>query len=291
MSYTPLFAEISTAGYTIRLDDTRPSEGYAISSKGVAGWVSSPQSKVDLTERGQGNGAFPAPQDGIIYAARTVTAYIIVLGSTREDVLAKIQALEKTIGHHDVKLRVVDATSDTYVIGHTEISVPGEWHERSITAELTLVCPDPRRYGSMAKVATMAPPATGGTGGLTYSQDGVLLWPLDWGAQAEASSICTLTNGGTATAYPVITVAGDMPGGFTVTDIASGRQLTYAYPVTQQGVRLDCLARTASVAGVDMTRHLSARNFPTIASGGSLTLALMAQGTGQATVEARDTYI
>src|SRR5699024_6788603 len=46
---------------------------------------------------------------------------------------------------------------------------------------------------------------------------------LDWGKNAPLS--VALTNEGNATAYPVITVRGDWPGGFSITE--SGRSVTY----------------------------------------------------------------
>ena len=61
--------------------------------------------------------------------------------------------------------------------------------------------------------------------------------------------------------------------------------------LTLTPVTLDCLSRTASVAGVDASRLLSARGFPSVPAGGEVTLALTGTGTGTVAVEWRDTYI
>lgn len=54
---------------------------------------------------------------------------------------------------------------------------------------------------------------------------------------------------------------------------------------------LDSLTRTATVLGVDVTRALTARDFPTVPAQGSATIAANADGTGTATITIRDTYI
>jgi hypothetical protein len=104
------------------------------------------------------------------------------------------------------------------------------------------------------------------------------------------ANVATLRNDGTSTAYPIITASGDM-GGLVLTDAATGAQLAWDGHVGAQPVVLDCLSRTASVAGVDASRLLSARGFPSVPAGGEVTLALAATGTGTVCAEWRDTYI
>lgn len=112
---------------------------------------------------------------------------------------------------------------------------------------------------------------------------------ISQGGDAGAN-VATLRNDGTATAYPTITASGDMDG-LTLTDTATGAQLAWDGHVGSQPVTLDCLSRTASVAGVDASRLLSARGFPSVPAGGEVTLALTATGSGTVCVEWRDTYI
>ena len=290
MGCVPLRAELSAHGVTVVLDDAERAPHAFVTSGGVKGWLSTPQAKVGMTERGQGHGAFPVSEDEVLYAARTVSVPFCVDGGSRAGALGVLARIEAMAGGL-VDLRVVDAHEDTCATGYATLDVDPEWHDAAITGTLTLVCPDPRRYGVEPSVGSMSVAPAGG-GGVDLGEAGSgLAWPLDWGLAAASRSTCTVHNRGTATAWPSISVSGSMPGGFVLTDLATGRQLAYGAPVTWQGVELDCLARTASVAGVDVTRNLSARDFPRVPAGGSLTLSLFATGTGGATVTCRDTYI
>lgn len=290
MRLSPLYAELTTGDATTRLAADATGPHLVVTDRGIAGWLSSPPAKVGMTERGQGHGAFPVADDQVLYSARTVTVPLHALGGSRDEVIALLERLSESLERSDARLRVVDAMSDTYACGHAALEVGSDWRETSADATLTLVCPDPRRYGTTPHKGVMEPPSAAGTGGLTYDS-GTLRWPLDWGPQAASRSLCTVANGGTATAYPTISVSGSMPGGFVLNDLSTGGQLAYTQPVAWQPVVLDCLSRTASVAGVDVTRHLTSRQFPSIAPGGSMTLSLVAAGAGAASVEARDTYI
>lgn len=265
----------------------RGETGYFASS--IVGWYSQPDLKVSQVERQTGNGAFPVPERDVLYAARTVTLGVSMRASSRDAMVALVDGLLALEGQL-VTMEVQDGTLATLATGYVRAAVGDGMHARASSATVTVVCPDPRRYGTAPSVGSMAVAPSSGAGGLTYD-GGKLHWPLSWGAQAPTANVCTVHNGGTSTAYPTITVSGSMPGGFVLTDLSSGGQLEYAHPVTWQGVTLDCLGRTASVAGVDVTRHLTSRRFPSVAAGGSMTLCVQAAGTGAVAVEVRDTYI
>lgn len=159
-----------------------------------------------------------------------------------------------------------------------------------MTFTLTVVCPDPRRYGTTPHRAWLSPGASAGA--LAWHADAPhgLAWPLSYGGGGAGANVATLRNDGTATAYPTITASGDMDG-LVITDTATGAQLAWDGHVGAQPVTLDCLSRAASVAGVDASRLLSARGFPSVPPGGEVTLALSATGSGTVEVEWRDTYI
>lgn len=159
-----------------------------------------------------------------------------------------------------------------------------------MTFTLTVVCPDPRRYGTTPRRAYLSPGASAGA--LAWHADAPhgLAWPLSYGGGGAVANVATLRNGGTSTAYPTITASGDMDG-LVITDTATGAQLAWDGHVGAQPVTLDCLSRAASVAGVDASRLLSARGFPSVPPGGEVTLALSATGSGTVEVEWRDTYI
>lgn len=255
----------------------------------VEGWHGTPQIKLNLTELAMGDGA-AAPQDGaILYAARTCTAHVIATGRTRSDVLAQAQRVNR-FAHRLCTVELADADDDTIAIG---CCVSMEWdserHPTHMAGTVTIVCPDPRRYGTDTLSATLVP---GGNsdGGLDLT-DARLAWPLAWGESAASHSVATLHNAGTAAAYPTISIRGDISD-VTIAEPATGRELSISGYIGWNPIILDCLSRTASIGGVDVTRRLGRRDFPSIAPGGDTTLALMCSGTnGSVSIEWHDTYI
>ena len=256
----------------------------------IEGWYGTPDAKVSLTERGQGTGAYPVDPSSVLYSARTVTLSVAACGEGRDEVAALMDSVDALAGGVGT-LRVADGESDTVATGYVAVDWDrGPWRDGN-TGTVTVVCPDPRRYGAAWHRAYLRPGATS-AGGLEWAQDGThaLPWPLSFGGGGRAPSVATLHNAGTSAAYPTITASGDM-GGLVLTDTATGAQLGYAGRVGSQPVVLDCLARTASVSGVDSSRLLSSRGFPSVPAGGGVTLALSATGTGVVEVAWRDTYI
>ena len=261
-------------------------------SGGVAGWDSAPDAKVSSTERQTGDGAHDVSESDIEYESRVVTVNIAAFGETRDEVLAamrRLQAAHKQL----VTMRVVDASSDTYCErGYVVVKWDKEWHEQTATGTLTATFVRPYRLSTLPSEGMMVP-ATGDGGGLVFNATThSLMWPLSFGAGAiRTSNSCTLTNSGTIPADITINASGYMPGGIAVTDTSTGRQLAYGQTVTWSVLTLDSRTRTASVAGVDVSRSLTSRDFPTVPAGGSVTLSLQASGTGTLTATCHDTYI
>lgn len=255
----------------------------------VAGWYGTPSAKVDMTERAGGNGAFSVRDDGVLYSARTVTLGICASGDTYAEMVSRMDEVGALSGKM-VKLLVDGDDGATIATGYVQV----EWDEGPMpamdTGTLTIVCPDPRRYGTTPRRAYLSPGASAGALGWHADAPHGLLWPLSFGDCGAVANVATLRNEGTSAAYPTITASGDM-GGLVLTDTATGEQLAWDGHVGAQPVVLDCLSRTASVAGVDASRLLSARGFPSVPAGGEVTLALTATGTGTVCAEWRDTYI
>ena len=255
----------------------------------VDGWYGTPQAKAQLTERTMGNGAY-VPAEPILYAARTVTLGVSANAQTSADVAAAMDSLSAFAGK---MCRVVISDSgrpETEAHGYVEVAWEKGPYRAACDGTLTIVCPDPRRYGTTPRRAYLSPGASAGA--LAWHADAPhgLLWPLSYGGGGAGANVATLRNDGTSTAYPTITASGDMDG-LVITDTATGAQLAWDGHVGAQPVTLDCLSRAASVAGVDASRLLSARGFPSIPARGEITLALSATGSGTVGVEWRDTYI
>jgi hypothetical protein len=281
------FAEITKEDVTVRLGGDGSN---GIDVRTIKGWWSTPDSKVSMTARESGDGSHDVEGRSVLYASRTVTIECVAHGRNRTEVERQIESL-LWMAHGLVRLRVVDEDSDTCVEGFVTVEVKaGKATRNEEDVTVTVRCPRPERLSTNVSAGFMKP-SSQGFGGLVYDS-GVLRYPLQYGDGAEEMrSVCTVSNKGTSEAYPVIYASGDMPNGFAITNQATGEQLVYSQPVGWSVVEIDCRSRTASVNGVDVTRNVTQRGFPTVPAGGSITLSLSADGIGTIEVDSRDTYI
>lgn len=283
---TPTIVTIGAGGRSVEMN--RPGEGGAIWCETAGGWWGTPEPKVELTERSSGDGAHRVPDEAVLYASRVVTLGVVATGPGRDAVAALMDAAN-AMANRTVRVGVADAGGETWAEGYLSTEWgPEAWpgHQRGT---VTIVCPDPRRYGT-ERVASIVPTGDAG-GGLLYDDGaGYLLLPMQFAGDAPTGNSATLANGGTSTAYPTITVEGSFPSGVTITH--AGGELAYTAPIGPGApLVLDSLTRTATVLGVDVTRALARRDFPVVEPGGTVTIAALADGTGTVTASVRDTYI
>lgn len=281
-----LTVAIDGGGGAVRLGP--PGGAPGLHASGLAGWYGTPDGKWPLTERQLGDGAFAIEPSQVAYSSRTVTVDGYALGRTRAEALSSLAPLG-AMAHRLVSIAVDDGVAETYATGALTAEVGKGVRGGAVTFTLTIVCPDPRRYGTDTLSATLVP---GGNadGGLDLTEER-LAWPLAWGESAASHSVATMHNAGTAVAYPTISIRGNIRD-VTIAEPATGRELSISGYIGWQPIVLDCLSRTASIGGVDVTRRLGRRDFPSIAPGGDTTLALMCSGTnGNISIEWHDTYI
>lgn len=282
---------ITWDGGSVHLRGHSPSKvGLFVSGDGIEGWDSAPDAKVSMTEMQTGDGAHSIAEQDVLYSARTVTIGFNAHGSSRTETVRLLRSLSAAC-HHIVTLRIVDADDDTWATGYVQPGVDAEWWREWATGTITVVCADPRRYSTETHSLQMLPSAHGTSGGLRYGDSGEgLCYPLRYGDfEGTLQNVATLTNAGTSTAYPTITVNGSIDAGLSVSH--DGGTVSYSQPVGGVPLVLDSLTRTASVGGLDTSRHLTSRGFPTIPPGGSVSLRFMATGSGWATVTWNDTHI
>lgn len=278
-------------GVPIENKFTEGVDGLAIDwDEGLEGWWDSPDEKVDSTARQLGYGDFPIEDEAVLYSSRTVTIGIIAHAQSRQGIQKLARSLHRRLGRI-VRLRVQDDEEDTYSDGFVTLEWDTARHGTLPYQQgvLTVVCQDPRRLSTLAHTAVLNPVTSGGAG-IVFDDDSCLKWPVQFAGDMPTGNSGTFLNDGTATAYPLIRVRGDFPGGFTVTD-GAGADIVYKGALSSQTVVLDCLSRTATINGVDVTRNLSSRRFPTVEPGGTLRLSFIASGDGTCEVEVHDTYI
>lgn len=269
-----------------------PDRGLYITANGVEGWDTLPDAKVELTERGQGDGAHDVPETDILYSARTVTVHYEAIGYSRADLLSLMRRVN-TVAHRSCRLRMVDGGEDTYVTGYVaQMSRDSQWNpllENDLTLHFT--CPRPERLSWDARRFQLLP-SSAGDGGLYYgSSASGLAYPLRYGvAASDARNVGVLSNGGSSRAYPVFTVYGSFANGVEL-QFSGGSSLRLDRPVGGVPVVLDCRSGTATLAGQDVSRSLSRRGFPVVEPNGSLMVSLQSAGTGYVDCMVRDTWM
>ena len=254
----------------------------------VDGWYGTSSAKVDLTELSGGNGASAVSDKAILYSSRTVTLGVCASRDTYSELVGLIDSAD-ALAEKLVTIEVDGGEGPTTATGYVQV----EWGAGPMptmnTGTITVVCPDPRRYGSVEHGVSLSPGGNS-TGGLDLT-DERLAFPLAWGAQAASRNVTTMHNAGTSTAYPTIRVQGGISD-VVITNATTGEELTIPGYIGWQPIVLDSMTRTATIDGVDVTRRIGQRHFPTIAPGGDTTLALVCSGTnGAVRVTWHDTYI
>lgn len=271
--------------------------GHGIALTGLSGWYQTPDAKVTVTSRGQGDGGHDIVADNVMYDARVVTVgYRIIAGSDREEALRQLALLDKLV-HRLVTCRVIDDGQDTccsggYYVRSLEQKIQNPlW--QNLSGDITLVFERPERLSTTAQRCQLLPSIESDRVGLSYGPAARgLAYPLSYGAAAvDARNVCTLMNNGSSRAYPVFTVQGPWPDGVQLTFPGLDMSLDYAQAVGSVPLVLDSRSRAASIGGLDVSRNLRQRGFPTVPPGGSTAVNLQSVGDGYVTVECRDTYM
>lgn len=272
-------------------------DGHGIALTGLSGWYQTPDAKVTVTPRGQGDGGHDIVADNVMYDARVVTVgYRIIAGSDREEALRQLALLDKLV-HRLVTCRVIDDGQDTccsggYYVRSLEQKIQNPlW--QNLSGDITLVFERPERLSTTAQRCQLLPSIESDRVGLSYGPAARgLAYPLSYGmAAVDARNVCTLMNNGSSRAYPVFTVQGPWPDGVQLTFPGLDMSLDYAQAVGSVPLVLDSRSRTASIGGLDVSRNLRQRGFPTVPPGGSTAVNLQSVGDGYVTVECRDTYM
>lgn len=289
------YAELSASGLEpVRFEGLGDLDCLCIGKDGIDGWHSTPTPKVSATARGQGDGGHDVNEDGIIYASRTVTLHWNANASSRQSLIELTNKVRRFV-HRHVKLRVVDCIEDTYCSqGYLSMAQEPKYREGKIDdSEITIVFERPERLSSKAQRFQLLPSVDSAHVGLSYGANNEgLAYPVSYGvAAADARNVGLIVNGGSSRAYPAFTCQGPWPDGVQITFPGLGLLLDYSQPVHDVPLVLDSRSRTASIGGLDVSRNLRSRGFPTVPAGGSVSVNLQSVGSGYVTVESHDTYM
>lgn len=271
-----------------------------VATGGAKGWYSHPDLKVSSVARGMGDGDFDVEDAAVLYGPRTVTIGVAAVAESRDGALALTRSVG-ALAHRNVRIRVQDGDgagastvpcpTDTWSVGYLRVEWDDEvGHGDAVTGSVTVVCPDPRRLSTTVRTGRMLGGAAS-TMGLVFDAKGNLAWPVGFGGSGAVHSLCVIENRGTSTAWPAIAIGGSSPNGWAVTDVATGESVSSRQDPVWNPIVLDCMRGTARQGGVDVTRRLDSRRFPSVGPGGTLQLALEADAGCTCEVTCYDTYI
>lgn len=299
MSDVPELVELSAAGLTLTFDGGNgvdpKDDVLLISEDGVEGWYDSPDDKTVMSERGQGDGAHDVWESDFLYSARVITMHFTVGAHDRIGAVRLLNDVRRVCAHRRVRFRLKDATHDCYITGRASWKSNGEYGKDGWLGDntLTVTCERPEILSSTVRSFQLLPSVDSAHVGLSYgTNDKGLAYPLSYGvAAADARNVGLIVNGGSSRAYPTFTCQGPWPDGVQITFPGLGLSLDYSQPIYDVPLVLDSRSRSASIGGLDVSRNLRSRGFPTVPAGGSVSVNLQSVGSGHITVETRDTYM
>lgn len=232
-------------------------------------WGALPDSKSDIRERPQANGA-----DEIATDWRQSLAYSVkgmFLGSSHADVQSAKGVIKRAIGGgKSIPVAVTDVDGRFTRVSSVRSFVPADDRGRALfTFTLDLIAFDPCMYGEPVTVSTGVPVQGGG-----------LVWPLgstpgvywDWGADGSSGRV-TLPNGGTAESWPTVTASGGLGGGFVATAVNGSTVRSVRFErVIPDGSLVSIDFRTGrawiDAPGNDVSGFLTVRDFFSVPAGG-----------------------
>lgn len=280
-------ARLSGAGEDFVLTNFEDRRGdYQAWLTDLAGWFGGVGVEADATQRTLGHGVF---RDRALRTGRALTLSGQLVFRREQDRSVADRFLSGILwdgeyGSLTVTIDDLTLSAEVRLDGEPKLTYEGG---RFVTVQIPLLAPEPFLYA--AEQVYQIYPAGAGEG-LVYpllSPEGYLSF-----GKVDPNTKLSVTNGGNATAYPVIRVKGDLPSGFRIT--AGGRTVEYNAPVWEQApVEVNCAEGAVYVDGMDQTYRCSKREWFEIPSGGVLSPSIhsIQEGDGWAEFAVRDTYI
>lgn len=232
-------------------------------------WYALPEADPKVSKRPNAHGAYNLGQ--VFTKEHRPVVNGQYYGATAAEALAARNRLNAMFTDgKPVVLRVTDDLGTTSrQVWLLEASTSFRYDFSHFPFDLAFIAPDPRRYAPAVASSDGMP--AGGTG---------LFWDLgtavsglyfDWGSEGVLGQ-ASFTNTGTATTLPRIEVGagGSIDGGFRLTEVETGRELTYARAVaTPDVIVLDSRTQRAKISngGGDVTGALSSRDWFSIPAG------------------------
>lgn len=260
--------ELISSSDTITLYPEPTGEGWVYNNSTLDAWYALPTADAKLSKRPNANGAYGPGQ--IYTDAHQPAVNGQFYGFTTRDALVARNRLNALFSEgQSITMRVTDELgSETREVWLLEASTMFRYDFAHFPFDLAFTAPDPLRYGTETSDTEGMP--TAGTGlvwNLGTSPSGLY---FDWGTEGILGQV-EYTNTGSATTFPRIEVggAGSFASGFRVTEVETGREVTYARSTnTGDMIIIDSRSgRAYQWNGGDVTSFLSSRKWFSVPAG------------------------
>lgn len=235
--------------------------GWVYDNDTLDAWYAFPGAESKIAKRPNSHGAFGLGQ---IFAkeARPIVSGQYYGADAASALVARQRLAALFSDGRSVTMRVTDELgATTRTVWLLEASTSFRYDFAHFPFDLSLVAPDPRRYGATVADSEGMPSAGSG-----------LEWDLgtagsglyfEWGSAGVLGQV-EFTNTGTVPTLPRIEVggAGAFDAGFRITEVETGRELTFER-TTNLGevIVFDSRTQRASLASGDVTAFLSSRDW------------------------------
>jgi hypothetical protein len=236
-------------------------------------WRAIAPAKNSVDERPQGHGAF---RQGKIYrSAKVMPLHAFSECSSIHAAGARLDYLNGLVGQADtLVLRVTDEFGSTWrEVSVVDADLP-ETPAANFTFTLDLLAVEPRRFGDPNEDTTGLPTESGGV-------EFPLTFPIDFGEIGDLGRL-TLTNTGTADAWPRLIARGGLGSGFVAEEVGTGRVIELARTILiGSEVVIDFRTGTAIVdGGPTVSGQMIRRDWWSVPPGGSTTIQFTVRGEG-----------
>jgi len=251
-----------------------PATPLGISEDSLQGWFSAPPVKTQPDDRANGDGTFGV--SNFYRSARPITFSGFYAGSGNEgaDFLIARQVAAIFASGIPGTIMVTDPAGplSSGVMPISDAALVSPMVDGMFDYTVSLLAPDPVRYGPTSTVSTGLPTSGGGLEYNLYS--GGSGGALYYGANGNLGRV-TLTNNGTADVWPTFTVTGQLDTGFYIqclTGPDSGNVLRYDRVVPAGStVSIDSRTGEVLVDGIsDASTYLTRDEFFAVPAGSSI---------------------
>lgn len=233
------------------------------------GWDDLTDDKSAVEERAQGHGAFDTEE--AFRSSRVMKLVAFVAAADFRAAQRARQELAAVFARNRILMRVTDDFSSSWRWVRVARATLPRISSSKFVYTVDIVAVDPYRYEDGVPVETGLP--TAGTGHMWPMK-----WPISWG-KPGATGRLTLSNVGSAEAWPSFEVHGGLVGGFELEQVGTGRIIRFAQTLLVGSTAvIDSQNGTVLVDGVSRSTFLTRRDWFSIAPGSTSQVQFRALG-------------